>query len=90
MTAVNNLLDKYREAKGLTSDSAVADSLKLTRQGVHQWRKGLSWPAEESVIAMAQAVDEKPEMWLASIGMDRAPVKAKRYWERLISAAAML
>lgn len=88
MTAVNSLLDKYREVCAITSDSALADSLKLTRQGVHQWRKGLSWPSEDHVIAMAKAIGEPAERWLASISMDRASPTAKKYWLKLLQAAA--
>ncbi len=88
MSAVNNLLDKYREACSLTSDSALADSLKISRQGVHQWRKGLSWPTEEHIITMAKKIEEPAERWLASISMDRAPEPAKKYWLKLMQAAA--
>lgn len=88
MTVVNNLLDKYREVCSIKSDSALADSLKLTRQGVHQWRKGLSWPSEDHVITMAKAINEPAERWLASISMDRASPTAKKYWLKLLQAAA--
>lgn len=88
MSAVNNLLDKYREACSITSDSALADSLKISRQGVHQWRKGLSWPSEEHIITMANKIKEPAERWLASISMDRAPEPAKKYWMKLMQAAA--
>lgn len=90
MSAVNNLLDKYREACSLTSDSAVAESLKITRQGVHQWRKGAAWPSEEHIITMAKRIGEPAERWLASISMDRAPEPAKKYWLKLMQAAAVL
>lgn len=90
MSAVNNLLDKYREACSLTSDSAVADRLKISRQGVHQWRKGLSWPSEDHVIAMAKAIDEPAERWFVEINADRASPAGRKIWLRLIQAAASI
>ena len=89
MSAVNNLLDKYRQTCALTSDSAVADRLGLTRQGVHQWRKGSAWPSEEHVVSMAKTISEPEERWLAAIAMDRAPQPVKKYWLRLLQAAAV-
>lgn len=88
MSAVNNLLDKYREARSIASDSALAESLRITRQGVHQWRKGLSWPSEDHVIAMANAIGEPAERWFVAINADRASPAARKIWLRLAQAAA--
>ena len=88
MSAVNNLLDKYREARSIASDSALAESLHITRQGVHQWRKGLSWPSEDHVIAMATAIGEPAERWFVAINADRASPAARKVWLRLAQAAA--
>lgn len=88
MSAVNNLLDKYREARSIASDSALAESLRITRQGVHQWRKGLSWPSEDHVIAMANAIGEPAERWFVAINADRASPAARKVWLRLAQAAA--
>lgn len=90
MAAVNTLLDKYREVCAIKSDSALADSLHITRQGVHQWRKGLSWPSEDHVIAMAKAIDEPAERWLVAISADRATPTARRVWLRLAQGIAAL
>ncbi len=90
MSAVNNLLDKYREARSIASDSALADSLRMTRQGVHQWRKGLSWPSEDHVIAMANAIGEPAERWFVAINADRASPAARKVWLRLAQAAAVI
>lgn len=90
MNAVNNLLDKYREACSLTSDSALADSLKLTRQGVHQWRKGTSWPSEEHIIAMSKAIKEPAERWFVAINADRAGPEGRKIWLRLAQVAASI
>lgn len=90
MSAVNNLLDKYREACSLTSDSAAADSLGIKRQALHQWRKGLSWPSEDHIVEMATKIGDAPEKWLVSVSIDRAPPKARKYWMKLPQAAAGL
>lgn len=88
MTAVNTLLDKYREICSFNSDSAVAESLGIKRQGVHQWRKGTAWPSEQHIDAMAKKIQEPTERWLAQIAMDRAPQQTKKYWLRLLQTAA--
>lgn len=88
MNAVNKLLDMYRESCSLASDSALAESLKLTRQGVHQWRKGTSWPSEEHIIAMAKAIGEPAERWFVAINADRAGPEGRKVWLRLAQVAA--
>lgn len=88
MSAVNNLLDKYRKACAIPSDSALAQSLHITRQGVHQWRKGTSWPSEDHVIRMAQAIDEPAEQWFVAISADRATPTARTVWLRLAQGTA--
>ena len=94
MSAVNNLLDKYRERCSLASDNALGESLGVKRQAVHQWRKGLSWPSDEHVVEMAGKIKEAPEGWLAAVHADRTSDKtAKRVWlqaaQRLGYAAAI-
>jgi transcriptional regulator with XRE-family HTH domain len=88
MNGVNSLLDKFRAVCSLPSDSAVADRLGIKRQAVHQWRKGISFPSEDSIIRMADAIAENPERWLAFVAYDRASPNAKPYWMRIAKAAA--
>lgn len=91
MSAVNNLLDMYRETCSIASDSAMADALHVTRQGVHQWRKGLAWPSEDHIIAMAKAIGESPSTWLPLIAADRAKnPEARQVWLRLAKTAAAI
>lgn len=88
MSAVNNLLDKYREKCSLASDSALASSLHMSRQGVHQWRRGLSWPSEDHIIKMAAAINEPAERWFVAISADKASPAGRKIWMRLAQAAA--
>lgn len=90
MSAVNILLDKYREARAIASDSALADSLHMSRQAVHQWRKGLSWPSEDHVIAMTKAINEPAERWFVAISADRASPAGRKIWMKLLQAAALV
>lgn len=90
MSAVNNLLDKYREICSLPSDSAAADSLGVKRQALHQWRKELSWPSEEHIMAMAKAINEPAERWFVQIAADRASPTARKVWLKLAQAAAAI
>ena|SRR5690349_9175016 len=90
MSAVNNLLDKYREKCSLLSDSALASSLHMSRQAVHQWRKGLSWPSEDHIIKMAAAINEPAERWFIAISADKATPAGRKIWLRLAQAAAAI
>lgn len=90
MSAVNNLLDKYRNMCLLPSDSAVADALGIKRQAVHQWRKGTSWPSDDHTIHMAAQINEPPERWLLAIQVDRASQKARPFWLKAMKSAAAM
>ena len=90
MSAVNNLLDKYRAVCSLSSDSAAADSLGVKRQALHQWRRELSWPSEDHIIAMAKAINEPAERWFVQIAAERASPAARKVWLRLAQAAAVI
>ena len=94
MSAVNNLLDKYRDRCSIASDNALGESMGVKRQAVHQWRKGLSWPSDEHVVWLAGKINEAPEGWLAAVHADRTSDKtAKKVWlqaaQRLGYAAAI-
>jgi hypothetical protein len=88
--AIDSLLNKYRKARGLPSDSALATDLGISRQSVFQWRKGIAWPKDDHIVEMAIAIGEQPEQWLVTIATEKAPTKARKYWMKLPQAAAAL
>ncbi|MGB5851601.1 MAG: hypothetical protein WBG85_04815 [Rhodanobacter sp.] len=91
MNATIKLLDKYRETCLLTSDSAVAASLGLTRSTVSLWRGQKGHPEADSVERMCQAIDEPLRKWLPLIEAERARSPAvRKVWLRLAQAAASI
>ena len=90
MTAVIKLLDMYKDSCCFKHDAQVAKSLHTTRQAVNQWRSGRATPSEDHIVRMAEFTDKAPEKWLAEIAMDKAPHTTKRYWQRLLNAAAIV
>lgn len=89
MSAVNNLLDKYRKARNLSSDNACAVSLGLHRASISEWRRGKSWPSEEHIVQLASACGEDAGLWLVSVHAERSePGAVQREWLRLASRFA--
>jgi transcriptional regulator with XRE-family HTH domain len=89
MSATIKLLDKYKQVCSLSSDSACADSLGVTRGAVHLWKKGSSHPDAVSVEKMCNAIKEPLRSWLPLIEAERAhSPAAKKVWLRLAQAAA--
>jgi DNA-binding XRE family transcriptional regulator len=88
VSALNNLLDKYKEKCQLKTDSAIASSLGISRQSVFQWRKGMAWPSDENVLTMAEKIGATPEEWFVSIHAERTSPEARKVWLRLASRLA--
>lgn len=89
MSAVNKLLDKYRAACSAASDSALAGRLGVSRQSVHQWRNGITWPTEDHIVSMAEAAGEQPGHWLPLIAAERSTSpRARSVWLGLMKAAS--
>lgn len=84
------LLDRWKAAKGITTDCAAATRLHLTKQAVSNWRHGRSHA--EPVSAEKMALDLKLDVCavLAAIEADRATSLAvQQVWSRYGKAAFM-
>lgn len=94
MTAINKLLDKYKETCSIASDNALGECLGIRRQAVHQWRKGQSWPSDEHIVELASKTNQDPAAWMAAIHAERVTGKARAAWmkaaQRLGYAAAVI
>jgi hypothetical protein len=92
MAIVATLLDKAKQAKSLTSDSALAAALGTNRQVVSQWRNGDSYPSEDNIAALALMGGDDPTQWLVAIKAVRSEGSAGKYWAALakrLAATAM-
>lgn len=89
MSAVNNLLDKYKKACSIASDNGCAESLGLHRASISEWRRGKSWPSEDHIVKLAKAAGEDAGIWLLSVHAERtAPGAVQKEWQRLTQRLA--
>lgn len=89
MTATNELLDKAREAAGISSDSALSQRIGITRAVISAWRKQLyPMPDERIAQVCALAKLDGPE-WMARIHAERAQSPAERaLWSKMLTRLA--
>lgn len=89
MNATIELLDRFKKARGLTSDNAAAGELGVGRAAVSKWRRGDGHPDADSIEAMCAASGEAVARWLPLIEADRArSPAARKVWLRLAQMAA--
>ena len=94
-TATTRLLDLWKASKGIESDHAAWQALRLSGQSaVSNWRHGRSHAAPSLVSRMASEAGADPGYWLALIEADRArsedDKKAWRTLARRFGAAAAI
>lgn len=91
METVPQLLDKAKEAAGLSSDNQLALMLKVTRTSVSTWRRNRGAPDAVSCEKIAEITGIPLARVLGIVGEARAISSAeKAVWRRLASAAALL
>jgi transcriptional regulator with XRE-family HTH domain len=86
MSATYRLFNRWKSAKGYTSDNQGATALGMARASVSQWKSGRN--AEAHVIAiMAKDLGDEPGAWLAAVQAEKSTAQADRKeWERLAKA----
>lgn len=92
MNHTNKLLDIYMERMQLTTATAVALKLGVTRPAVSNWRAMTSHAEPELVSKMAKACGLDPEEWALRVQADREiKPERKQVWlrsaQRLAAAA---
>ncbi|NII11357.1 hypothetical protein [Oleiagrimonas sp. C23AA] len=83
MTATTELLDQYRQAKGLKSDNAAALSLGVKRQTINNWRMRGSQGEPHLIERMCEALEIDPAPWLLRALREQSHNANKLVWERL-------
>jgi transcriptional regulator with XRE-family HTH domain len=78
MSAVAELLDKYKKARSIPTDMALAENLGKTRALVSAWRAGKAQPQLLEVEKMCQATGEDEGLWLTLLAAERAETPAAR------------
>lgn len=72
MNYTQTMLDEYKKALKLRSDSALADTLGVTRATVSRWRKGHGHPEPAMAWEIASAIGRNPAEVMVSIEAERA------------------
>jgi transcriptional regulator with XRE-family HTH domain len=84
MNYTQNMLDEYKNALRLRSDSAMADALGVTRATVSRWRKGNGHPEPALAWEIAVACGRNPAEVMVSIEAERArTLRDAQAWQRV-------
>lgn len=84
MNCTQTMLDEYKKALKLRSDSALADTLGVTRACVSRWRKGLGHPEPALVWEIAEAIGKNPAEMMVSIEAERSTsLRNAQAWQRV-------
>lgn len=93
MSAIAELLDQAKKAKGIESDNAFAVALNWRRQVISAWRNGDSYPSEENIAFLAGLAHQDAATWLVRIKAERSDGAAGKAWAALakkLGAAAAI
>jgi transcriptional regulator with XRE-family HTH domain len=71
MSATHDLMDRVKERRGLTSDSALARMLGTTQATVSNWRQGTRHPQPHYIETMSKALGERAIVWALRIQAER-------------------
>ncbi|WP_081907484.1 MULTISPECIES: helix-turn-helix domain-containing protein [Luteibacter] len=71
MSATHDLMDRVKERRGLTSDSALARLLGATQATVSNWRQGTRHPQPHYIEKMSNALGERAIVWALRIQAER-------------------
>lgn len=89
-TTTTRLLDRWKAARGITSDNAAAQALGISRQAVSRYRKGAAQADVEIAARMAEDLGLDTLGTLAAIQADRETRPgAAAVWRRYGKGAFM-
>src|SRR5690606_14713432 len=72
MKAINDYLQAYAVARGISSDYAIAKDLGVTRQAVSKYRHDRAYPDFETAWRIADAIGCDPSEVMAAAELARA------------------
>lgn len=82
MTASSELLDRFKQVRGITSDYAAAKALEVTRAAVSQWRTGSRHMDDATVAFIARELRIDAAAAIAQVNLDKPLTKRERaIWE---------
>ncbi|UTW53948.1 hypothetical protein [Kordiimonas sp. SCSIO 12610] len=86
-------LDKAKSELGLTSDRQLSSELKVTGILVGNWRRGMSLPTDENMVALAKLANEPVELALMHLNFWRSARRnettAASFYKKLVHMASV-
>jgi anti-sigma-K factor RskA len=90
MSYTNELVDKFKELKGVASDYAAAKLLDIRPNRISNYRTLTSHADDRTAIMLADALGLDRLETIARINEDRATERSeKEFWRRIASAAVL-
>ncbi|WP_407473015.1 DUF3693 domain-containing protein [Xanthomonas campestris] len=89
MQSVAELLDAIKERRNLTTDSALAAALGVSRQTVNNWRQGRNTPDPVACATIAGLTGEPLALVMGIAGEQRAISREEKAVWRKLAATAM-
>lgn len=93
MSSTIELLEAFKNAKGITSDNAAAIALGTSRQTVSNWRTKENQASPAMIEKLAQGAGENPLKWGLKIEAERTTNAADRRawlrWSQRVAAVAL-
>ena len=89
MESVTAYIDHAKTVTKSKSDSQLAGRIGVTRNTVHQWRKGISLPSEDVMIALAERANLDQGEALILLGLWRSHGETKAAYSRLLKLSRM-
>jgi len=74
-------LDQFKKAKGIKSECELAQALKVHRNTIKQYRKGVRTPDEYACIRLALELDIDPLLLIAAVQRKAAKGERLAFWE---------
>jgi len=84
MHTIDEYCDKARNLNGFSSDRQLDRALGFKGQPTSQWRTKRAWPADETMIKLAELADEDPGIALLELNSWRTEGPAKLGYLRIL------
>lgn len=85
MKTIDNYMDIAKEKNGLKSDNKLAHALGLKNASVSNWRTKKAWPADDTMVKLAELAEISPEQGLLELSYWRSEGKAKETYNKILT-----
>ncbi|KLN61321.1 hypothetical protein WH96_06625 [Kiloniella spongiae] len=83
MKTVDFYIDEAKKNRGIKSDAGLSRELGFKGNPTGHWRTKRAWPADETIVELAEMANEDPTEALMNLNIWRASGKARVLYERI-------